>query len=255
MDSTAWHRAHRARRQLTGLLTRAVPVARARDGADFLSVMSRVAGDRLGTRQLVDHMIFTLIASHDTTTAATIAAVYFLGKHPEWQDRARAESAAGAAPDLAGLDRLNTLEMIIKESIRLVSPSPILLRRAVRDTEIEGHFIPAGQLVSVCTGVNQLLPELWPEPHRFDPERFSAARAEDRVHRLAWAPFGAGQHKCVGMRFGLLKVKTTLDAMLRRFDWTLPPSYEAPWRFTSLPAPADGLPLVMRPRRERRAGS
>ncbi|MEU7907110.1 hypothetical protein [Actinoplanes sp. NPDC049118] len=51
------------------------------------------------------------------------------------------------------------------------------------------------------------------------------------------------------MRFGMLKIKTTLDAMLRRFDWTLPPSYEAPWRFTSLPAPADGLPLVLRPSR------
>ncbi|MFI0796668.1 cytochrome P450 [Micromonospora rubida] len=252
LPGTAWHRAGRARRRLAARLARAVPQARVRADDDFLSVVGRLVGPdggRLTLPQVVDHMIFTLIASHDTTTAATVAAVYFLGKHPGWQRRARAESnARGDAPlDVAGLHRLETLELVVKESVRLVSPSPILMRRAVRDTDVLGHHVPAGQLVSVCTGVNQLLPELWPDPHRFDPERFAEARGEDRVHRLAWAPFGAGQHKCVGMHFGMLKVKATLDALLRRFEWSFPASYTARWRFTSLPAPADGLPVVLRP--------
>jgi cytochrome P450 len=245
IPGTHWRRAHQARRWLAQYIKRALPAAHVREAGDFLSVLSRIDG--FTTKQLVEHMIFTLIASHDTTTAATIAAVYFLGKHPEWQRRARAESAAGPARDLAGLNRLETLELVIKESIRLVSPSPILMRVAVKDTEILGRFIPAGQLVSVCTGVNQLLPELWPQPDLFDPGRFSPARAEDRVHRLAWAPFGWGQHKCIGLHLGMLKVKATLDAMLRRFEWTFPAGYEAPWRFTSLPAPGDGLPIVLRP--------
>ncbi|MET7394196.1 cytochrome P450 [Dactylosporangium sp. NPDC005572] len=253
LPGTAWRRAHRARGRLAAYLTEALPAARARAGGDFLSVLCGVEGQdgaRFTDRQLVDHMLFTLLAAHDTTTSATVATLYFLGKHPEWQQRARAESLAGAPLDMDALDRLHVLDLVIKESIRLVSPSPIAMRVTVKDTDILGHFVPAGHLVSVCTGVNQLLPELWPQPARFDPERFSPQRAEDRVHRLAWAPFGAGAHKCIGMQFGMMKVKATLDNLLRRFEWTFPAGYEAPWRFTSLPAPADGLPIVLRPRRE-----
>jgi cytochrome P450 len=221
VPGTHWRRAHRARGRLIAHLHTAP-----RTGDDFLSVLSRVPG--LTARQVAEHMLFTLIASHDTTTTATLATIYFLGKHPEWQRRA-------LEPD--------TLDLVIKESLRLVSPSPILMRVAVRDTEILGHHIPAGQLVSVCTGVNQLLPELWPNPERFDPQRFRDAR----IPRLAWAPFGAGAHKCVGQQLGMLKVKATITAMLRGFEWTFPTTYEAPWRFTSLPAPADGLPIVLHP--------
>lgn len=248
IPGTHWHRAHRSRRLLLEHLARAVPAARAREAGDFLSVLSRIDG--FSVPQIAHHMLFTLIASHDTTTSATIAAIYFLGKNPEWQSRARAESVARAGGPLGveGLNRLEALELVVKESIRLVSPSPILMRVAAKDTEILGHFIPAGQLVSVCTGVNQLMPELWTDPHRFDPERFGEDRNEDRVHRLAWAPFGSGQHKCIGMQFGMMKVKATLDALLRGYEWTFPASYEAPWRFTSLPAPGDGLPVVLRRR-------
>jgi cytochrome P450 len=255
IPGTAWHRARRARRQLIDFLTQAVPAARAREGDDFMSVLSRInAPDhgQLSTRQIALHTLFTLIASHDTTVSAIIATVYFLGQHPEWQDRARAESLASTEVPVTidALNRLETLEKVIKESIRLVSPSPINMRLTVKDTDILGYFIPAGQLVSVWTAVNQLVPELWRDPERFDPERFSAERNEDRVHRLAWAPFGSGQHKCIGMQFGMLKVKATLDALLRRFEWRFPEGYEAPWRFTSLPAPSDRLPIVLHPVRE-----
>ena len=255
IPGTAWHRADRARRQLIDFLTQAVPAARARQGDDFLSVLSRIDvpdQGQLSTRQIALHTLFTLIASHDTTVSATIATVYFLGQHPEWQDRARAESLASTEVPMTidALNRLETLEKVIKESIRLVSSSPINMRLTVKDTDILGYFVPAGQLVSVWTAVNQLVPELWHDPARFDPERFSAGRNEDRVHRLAWAPFGAGQHKCIGMQLGMLKVKATLDALLRRFEWRFPGGYEAPWRFTSLPAPSDRLPIVLHPVRE-----
>ncbi len=249
VPGTLWHRAHRARHRLVTHLAGEVPAARVRAGEDFLSVLSRL-GDAFSTEKIARHMLFTLIASHDTTTTAAIAAVYFLGKHPEWQRRARAESVALASmpPGLARLRGLGTLELIVKESIRLVSPSPIAMRVTTKDTDILGHFVPSGHLVSVCTAVNQLLPELWPEPHRFDPERFAGSRGEDRANRLAWLPFGAGPHKCIGMHFGMAKVKATLDALLRRFSWSFPATYEAPWRFTSLPAPSDGLPVILRER-------
>ncbi|EDY52122.1 cytochrome P450 CYP136 [Streptomyces clavuligerus] len=253
IPGTSWYRAHRARRLLLAGLTRAVPAARERAGDDFLSVLSRIGGpdgDRFSTRQLAEHALFTLIASHDTTVVATLASFYFLGRNPEWQARARAQSLArpGGPPTVEALGGLDVLERVVKESMRLVSPSPINMRVAVKDTEVLGHFIPAGQLVSVCTGVNQLMPELWHEPQRFDPDRFAPDRNEDRVHRLAWAPFGSGAHKCIGLHVGMLKVKATLDAMVRRFHWEFPAGYEAAWRFSSLPAPSDGMPVVLTPR-------
>ncbi len=256
IPGTLWHRAHSARGQLIGFLAQAAATASAREGDDFMSVLSRVGGPgqgRLSAEQIARHVLFTLIASHDTTVSATLATVYFLGQHPEWQNRARAESLECPETPMAGdaLNRLKTLDSVIRESIRLVAPSPISMRLTVKDTEILGYFIPAGHLVSVCTAVNHLLPELWHRPEHFDPDRFSQERNEDRVHRLAWAPFGYGQHKCIGMEFGMLKVKATLDALLRRFEWSFPEGYQAPWRYTSLPAPSDQLPIVLRRVRER----
>jgi cytochrome P450 len=253
LPGTLWLRAHRSRRWLINYLAHHIAGARARERADFLSVLSRLEGadgDRFTDEQVAHHMLFTLIASHDTTTTAMVATLYFLGKHPEWQDRVRAESIARAAGPRGSQDlrELETLELVVKESMRLVSPSPIAMRVTVKDTDILGHFVPAGHLVSVCTGVNQLLSELWPHPHRFDPERFRGAGEQDRAHRLAWLPFGAGAHKCIGLHFGMAKVKIAVDALLRRFEWTFPAGYEAPWRFTSLPAPSDGLPVVFRDR-------
>jgi cytochrome P450 len=70
---------------------------------------------------------------------------------------------------------------------------------AVRETEIAGHYIPAGTPCDLAYGVNHMLPELWTSPERFDPERFAEHRREYKSHRLAWLPFGAGAHKCIGM--------------------------------------------------------
>ena len=89
----------------------------------------------------------------------------------------------------------------MKESMRLCSPVPSLPRVAVRDTEVGGFHVPAGSFVTVSPYMNHYLPELWPDPTRFDPDRFAPDRREDRSHRLAFEPFGAGVHKCIGMHF------------------------------------------------------
>jgi cytochrome P450 len=121
----------------------------------------------------------------------------------------------------------------------------VLMRRAVEDVEIAGRWIPEGTLVSVCPGVNHFDTACWSEPDRFDPERFSDSRREDKNHRFAWLPFGGGAHKCIGMHFGTLEVKAILHRMLLTHTWTVPEGYEAVWDNTSLPVPADGLPITL----------
>lgn len=94
---------------------------------------------------------------------------------------------------------------MIKESLRLTAPVPSLARRTVADTEVLGHHLPAGTLVSVSPNVNHYAPEYWTAPRRFDPDRFGPARREDKSHRYAWMPFGGGAHKCIGMRLARVR--------------------------------------------------
>lgn len=191
-------------------------------------------------------MIFLMMAAHDTTTITTTAVTYYLAKHPEWQARAREESLALGTdlPDIAALEGLSALDLVMKESLRLVAPVPGLMRMAVKDTSIEGYYIPKGTIVSGNPLTNHYDPAYWSNPHDFDPERFNETRREDKSHRHAWIPFGGGAHKCIGLIFGTLEVKAILHELLLRYEWSVPSDYEVRWDGTSLPIPVDGLPIT-----------
>ncbi|MFJ1455090.1 cytochrome P450 [Nocardia sp. N2S4-5] len=257
VPGSAWRAGLRGRKVLEEYFTRMLPDKRRSEGADFFSALCHARtedGATFSAEDVVNHMIFLIMAAHDTTTTTATAVAYYLGRHPEWQQRVREEALAlrertgGAPPTIADLDLLPDLDLVIKESLRLVPPVPGLVRRAVRDTEVAGHYIPAGTHVDVAYGVNHLLPELWSHPARFDPERFGADRREDKSHRLAWMPFGAGAHKCIGMHFGVLEVKVILAAMVRDYEWRIPDDYLMPWGFNTIPFPRDGAPMLLRRR-------
>ncbi|MBB5917151.1 cytochrome P450 [Nocardia transvalensis] len=257
LPGSAWRAGLRGRKVLEEYFTRKLPDKRRDGGADFFSALCHARtedGETFSDADVVNHMIFLIMAAHDTTTTTATTVAYYLGRHPDWQERVRAEALAlrdrlgGRAPTIADLEELRDLDLVIKESLRLVPPVPGLVRRAVRDTEIAGHYIPAGTQVDVAYGVNHLLPELWSHPARFDPERFGPDRREDKSHRLAWMPFGAGAHKCIGMHFGVLEVKVILAAMVRDYEWRIPDDYLMPWGFTTIPFPRDGAPMLLRRR-------
>ena len=140
---------------------------------------------------------------------------------------------------------LDVLDRVMKESMRLCSPVPTLPRVAVRDTEIAGFRVPAGSFVTVSPYMNHYLPELWPDPTRFDPDRFAPERREDRSHRLAFEPFGAGVHKCIGMHFAGMQVRAIFHELLRSYRWSVPPDYVWPLDLTALPFPRDGVPVTL----------
>ncbi|WP_024804737.1 cytochrome P450 [Nocardia sp. BMG51109] len=268
----AWRAGLRGRKVLEEYFTRMLPDKRRAaggdvsggdfsggdfSGGDFFSALCHARtedGETFSDADVVNHMIFLIMAAHDTTTTTATAVAYYLGRHPEWQQRVRAEALAlrertgGAPPTIADLDTLHDLDLVIRESLRLVPPVPGLVRRAVRDTEVAGRYIPAGTHIDVAYVVNHLSPELWSRPARFDPERFGAQRREDKSHRLAWMPFGAGAHKCVGMHFGVFEVKVIIAAMVRDYEWRIPDDYLMPWGFTTIPFPRDGAPMLLRRR-------
>lgn len=243
-----WSAGLRGRRVLEQYFAERLAATRGRDGSDLLSALGQATtpdGRRFTDADLVNHMIFLMMAAHDTSTIATTAAAYYLAKYPQWQVRARRETLelGDAVPDADALDRLATLDLVIKESLRLVPPVPSLVRETVIDTEVLGYYVPARSLVSLSLSSCHFAPEYWSDPHTFDPERFGGDRREDRGHRYAWMPFGGGAHKCIGLHFGTLEVKALLHEMLRTYLWSVPDDYTARWDYTSLPVPIDGLPV------------
>ncbi|MGK8522901.1 cytochrome P450 [Nocardia asteroides] len=252
-----WRAGLRGRRVLEDYFTAMLPQKRGTETPDFFSGLCHARsadGGVFGDADVVNHMIFLIMAAHDTTTTTATAVAYYLGKHPQWQQRVRAEvldmdeRLGDTPPAIADLEALRDLDLVIRESLRLMPPVPGLARRAVRDTEIAGHYIPAGTPVDLAYQVNHLLPELWTRPERFDPERFGEQRREDKSHRLAWMPFGAGAHKCIGMHFGTFEVRTLTAALVREYEWRIPEKYRMPWGFTTIPFPRDGAPMTLRKR-------
>ncbi|MBB3050780.1 cytochrome P450 [Prauserella isguenensis] len=247
-----WRAGLEGRKRLERYFTENLPAKRASDGDDLFSALCHATtpdGERFTDLDVVNHMVFLMMAAHDTTTITSTAAAYYLAKNPEWQERVRDESLAlgDDHPDMAALDSLTSLELVIKEALRLVAPVPSLSRATVKDTEVLGHYIPEGTLVGVAPSVNHFDPACWTDPHRFDPERFAADRREDKSHRFAWMPFGGGAHKCIGLHFGMYETKALLHELVRSYRITVPDDYEVRWDYVSLPVPVDGLPVHLQP--------
>jgi cytochrome P450 len=243
-----WHRGLRGRKVLERFFYDHLPAKRQNGGDDLFAALCEAEtddGHRFTDEDVVNHMIFALMAAHDTTTITMTTMSYYLAKHPEWQERLRAESFALGKPalDFDDLEKLPSYDLVIKEALRLVAPVPGLPRRTVKDTQVLGYYIPKDTLVVVPTLTNHYLEEYWPDPYRFDPERFSPERREDKIHQYAWEPFGGGVHKCIGLHFAGMQIKSVLHQVLRRYRWSVPDDYEWPLDTTSLPSPKDGLPV------------
>ncbi|MDX1881109.1 cytochrome P450 [Mycobacterium sp. SMC-18] len=253
LPGTRFRAGVRGRRVLEDYFFRHLPAARAGETDDLFAALCQATtedGERFSDEDVVSHMIFLMMAAHDTSTITTTAVAYFLAKNPVWQEAAaaEAESVGDGLPDIEALEKMAVIDLVIKEALRLVAPVPLVMRKTVRDVAIDGYHIPVGTVCAITAAVNHFDRTIWSDPERFDPSRFDEPRREDQHHRFAWVPFGGGAHKCIGMQFGTLEVKAILHRMLRSFIWTVPENYQIRWDNTSLPVPVDGLPLEMRRR-------
>jgi cytochrome P450 len=249
-----WRRGLRGRRLLEDYFRGQIPAKRRDDGRDLFSVLCNAEsedGDRFTDDDVVNHMIFVLMAAHDTSTTTLSMMGYFLGRHREWQERLRDESLALGKDtlDYSDLDRLEGLDLVMKETLRMYAPVALLMRRALADTAILGHHVPAGAYVALALYPSQRMAPWWADPDTFDPERFAEGRREDQSHKYAWTPFGGNVHKCIGLYFAGMEIKAILHQMLLRYDWTVPGDYEPPIGLGTGPMPADGLPIRLRRRR------
>ncbi|MFM5916437.1 MAG: cytochrome P450 [Novosphingobium sp.] len=223
-------------------------------GQDMFSqfaTATREDGSLLPVDQVVDHMIFLMMAAHDTITSSATSLVWLLAKHPEWQEKLRAELLAvtggeGRALSYDDLGKVDLTEMAFKESLRLIPPVPSLPRRALKDFTFGGYTIPAGTQVGISPAAVHMMEEYWDEPARFDPMRFTPEQVAQR-HKYAWVPFGGGAHMCLGLHFAYMQIKILMAQMLTRYRISVEPGYEPKWQAWPIPKPKDGLKIRLEP--------
>ena len=245
-----WSKGLKGRKVLEAFFRKEIAAKRQSRDSDLFSVLCHAEteeGEQFSDDDVVNHMIFLMMAAHDTSTITLSTLFYYLAKNPQWQERLREESQAlgKTCLDYEDLPRLEGIGMAMKEALRLCAPVPSLPRKTVKDVEYEGFFIPRGSFINVVPYFTHYMEEYWPEPEKFDPERFSDARREDKVHPYAWVPFGGGAHKCIGLHFAEMQVKAILHQVLLNYRWSVPQDYEMPVDTTSLPVPGDGLPVTL----------
>ena len=241
----------RARRWLVELMRSKLPSKRAAEGPDLFSQLCHARdeeGQRFSDDEVINHMIFLMMAAHDTTTSSLTTMLYSLARHPEWQERLRAQAQALPAArlsfgDLAGCEQT---EWVMKEALRMYPPLTSIPRKAARDCQFGGFHIPKGTPVGISPIHTHHMPSIWTNPHDFDPERFSPARAEHRRHAYAYLPFGGGAHLCIGQHFADMEVKSVMHQLLRRFRWQVPDGYRMPYQLVPIAKPRDGLPIQLR---------
>lgn len=121
------------------------------------------------------------------------------------------------------LSKLSYLQLIIKETLRLHTPGPLLIPRECQEhCPILGYDVPKGTMVLVNAWAISRNPDYWDEPNMFNPERFLADTRDLKGNDFDFIPFGAGRRICPGMSFGLANITLGLANLLFHFDWSLP---------------------------------
>ncbi|AUS81255.1 cytochrome P450 [Actinoalloteichus sp. AHMU CJ021] len=177
---------------------------------------------RVGATRMRDELVTLLLAGHETTASTLGWSLHLIDRHPPVAERLRAEARAvlgDRAPRHEDLTRLTYTQMVVKEAMRLYPPVWILPRIAQEDDEVGGYHVPAGADVLICPYTLHRHPAWWPDPDRFDPERFAPDQLEGRP-RYAYLPFGAGPRFCVGSNLGMLEAVFVLAVLMRELRLT-----------------------------------
>jgi len=220
---------------------------------DVLSLLLGVrdeAGEGFTDKEVRDQVMTLMFAGHDTSTSTLTFMMHELARHPgvvaklcEEQDRV----LGGATPDIEKLEReMPYLDMVLDEVLRLYPPAWIGPRRAVRDFEFAGHRVARGAYVNYCSWASHRIPEVFPEPEAFIPERFTRER-KAALPRGAYVPFGGGSRICIGKRFGQTEVKLVATMLLQRLRLDAMPGRTMTVRQMPTLSPRGGLPMRVLP--------
>lgn len=251
MPLTKFRRGIEGRAKLVSYFEEALPARRANLGTDLFSRLCAAEnedGIRLTDDEIIDHLIFILMAAHDTTAISLTWMSYFLASHPAWQAAVRVEAIGRpAATDLtvSHIRKLEKTSLVLKETLRLHPPLILVPRQLTADMTLNGHTVPAGTIVRVLLQLTHTDERVWDNPDQFDPERFNAERKEQARCPFSYMPFGAGNHHCIGYAFAEMSIKYAIGELVKGFALSLPADYEMTARAVPFKQPKDGLPILL----------
>jgi cytochrome P450 len=195
----------------------------------------------MSAREVRDQVITIFTAGHETTAMAMTWTWYLLSQHPAVESRLHSElqSVLGCrSPNADDLNKLAYTRMVIEESMRLYPPVHTVARVALADDTLAGRHVPKGSIVLISPWVLHRHQQLWHDPGRFDPKRFSPAQTAARP-RFSYLPFGGGRRICIGAAFAMTEATILLATIAQRYRLRLASGH---------PVEPQGL-ITLRPRR------
>ncbi|HET7455181.1 MAG TPA: cytochrome P450 [Solirubrobacterales bacterium] len=252
-----WRRMNQSRAVLDEIVFGEIARRRAKPDSgrrDILSLLVRArgsGGEEFSDREIRDQVMTLMFAGHDTSTSTLTFMLHELARHPEVVRRLHEEQdrvLGGASPTAQQLEKeMPYLEMVLDEVLRLYPPAWIGPRRATAEYEFGGYTVPRDAYVNYCSWASHRLPEVFPEPEAFIPERFTRER-KAALPRGAYVPFGGGSRICIGKRFGQTEVKLVATKLLQRLRMEALPGRTVTIRQMPTLSPRGGLRMRVQPR-------
>ncbi|WVZ94430.1 hypothetical protein U9M48_040323 [Paspalum notatum var. saurae] len=241
----------RGRRAVAGVIEqRRAGLARGeRSPAD--DVVTGMLAEGLPDDEIIDNVMFLMIAAHDTTAALLTFLIRHLESNTDAYDKVVQEQeeiarskAPGEALSWEDLGRMRYTWAAAMETLRLVPPVFNTARVMTQDVEFGGYLIPKGWQVIQATTMTQWDPAIFPEPGRFDPGRFEDPSA---VPPYSFVAFGGGARICPGNDFARAETLVAMHYIVTRFRWRLAAGCDGSFSRFPLPYPAQGLLIDIEP--------
>jgi cytochrome P450 len=200
------------------------------DSGDLLSMLMQARdedGGRMTDKQLRDEVMTFLLAGHETTALTLSWTWHLLGQNPEVEQKLHEELDRvldGREPSFSDLPALPYSERVIKESMRLYPPAWGVARTVIKEFELGGYHIPAGSNVVMSTWIMHHDPRYFPEPEKFDPDRWLPEKAQ-KLPKFAYFPFGGGPRQCIGASFAMMEATILLAAIAQQFQFRAEPGH------------------------------
>ncbi len=197
----------------------------------------------LPLQRVIDEVHNELFAGHDTTVTVMTNLMIQLAQHPGAWEQAVGEVDTAHLPaafDLEQLKRLPFLNAVLNESMRAVTPVIGAFRVMLRDAAYQGYRIPKGWTVRLEIAGTHEDATVWSDPLLYDPDRWSADRAEQKRRPHSYIPFGGGPRICLGTNFALAEMRVMVALLLRDYHWALIPDQNLAYRHIPFPRPKSG---------------
>jgi cytochrome P450 len=213
----------------------------------LLMAQDRTTGKGMSDTELHDELMTILFAAREDPENALSWTLYLLAQHPQAAQQLQRELQqvlAGRQPALEDLQNLPYLDRVVQESLRLYPPTWSLLRDVQEADEIDGYHIPDGSMVLLNIYEAHRLAEFWPDPERFNPDRFLPEQAQERP-RHAYLPFGFGPRQCIGRDLALMTIRLILALIIQNYSVSLAPGYQMQRDAQLTLGPRNGVSMLL----------